>query len=150
MKGLCSLCWTCHWYRKPSMRSHRLNLSLLWFNLVKWFVAYLRGRKVTCLHKLCVSPSRYVRAAGTVPQGSVISHTLYKPPLSRIALLLTLTWRFTPTTSRCRLLLPKSLPRRPVWHFWRQIPSSACFSLLQVRVGGDVVSLNRYSKILST
>ena len=62
------------------MVSHRLVIEMihrsrLRHNLVKWLVAYLRGRKDSCrYHQQLYSPPRQVRAG--VPQGSVISPAL--------------------------------------------------------------------------
>ena len=60
--------------------SHRLLIEMihrsrLCHNLVRWLVAYLRGRKKSCLYQQHHSPSCQERAR--VPQGSVISSALF-------------------------------------------------------------------------
>ena len=60
--------------------SHRLIIEMihrsrLCHNLVRWIVAYLRGRRVSCIYQQHRSPSRRVWAG--VPQGSVISPALF-------------------------------------------------------------------------
>ena len=51
---------------------HRFRLC---HNLVRWLVAYLRGRKASCLYQQHHSPFRQVWVG--VPQGSVISSVLF-------------------------------------------------------------------------
>jgi len=60
--------------------SHRqllemIHHSQLGHNLVRWVVAYLRGRKAACIYHLQRAPFHHVRAG--VPQGSVISPALF-------------------------------------------------------------------------
>ena len=61
--------------------SHRLLIEMihvrfqLRYNLVRWLLAYPRGRKASCLYEQHISPPRQVRAV--VPQGSVISLALF-------------------------------------------------------------------------
>ena len=54
-----------------------IHRSRLYHNLVRWLVAYLRGRKASCLYQQHHSPSRELRE--DVPQGSVIIPALFNP-----------------------------------------------------------------------
>ena len=60
--------------------SHHLLIKMIYrsrlcHNLVRWLVAYLHGRKASCLYQQHLSSSHQVRAG--VPQGSIISPALF-------------------------------------------------------------------------
>ena len=57
-----------------SLLTEMIHCSRLQHNLVRWLVAYLCGRKASCLFQQRCSPSRQERAG--VPQGSIISPAL--------------------------------------------------------------------------
>ena len=76
--------------------------SWLWHNLMRWLVAYLHGRKASCLYQYHYSPSW---------QGSTGIRHLPKPSsttLCRTAQFLIQTSRPILITSRCWPLLPSS------------------------------------------
>ena len=147
-----------------SLLIEMIHRSRLWYNLVRWLVAYLCGRKASCLYHQHISPPRQVWAG--VPLGSVISPALFNhfvsdcpiPDFSIVEAEARAN-QFCSTGPPRHRFTPSSLVR---WADGKQLaiaPQKSSVTLFtsdthqtrlhpQVRIGDVVAPLNRTPKIL--